>query len=89
MVIVFPYWVTIVGREPGCVFAGTPEGAKEKTMEVLGIRYNSIISVRPLPYKASPVIWEPLDGVVRPDFCYRPSQCSEAGRCTAYLSCLD
>lgn len=98
-----PYWITFDDGSKACCEGSDdydaigiaekisgkkvsiPEG---KALYSDGVAYGI---AKPLPYPASPVIWQfdhPVDGKT-PTFCHSPEKCIGQGRCQGERACND
>jgi hypothetical protein len=88
------YWLKFTDGSKGYCEGASAYDAKliaEKLTgkQVAGEKYEP--DAKPLPYPASPVIWQ-LDHPVygkTPSFCYRPDQCAGKSCCPQNYSCTE
>ena len=89
------YWLTFTDGSEACCEGETEYDAKviaehftHKT--VAGGKYDKI-AAKPIPYPASPVIWQfdhPINGKC-PTFCHSPRQCAGRGCCPQRYACTE
>lgn len=88
------YWLTFTDGSKACCQGQNPYDAKiiaEKFTgkTVAGDKFRP--DAKPLPYPASPVIWQfdhPVNGKT-PDFCCQPNRCAGLISCPLRRSCCE
>ena len=79
-----PWWVTYKDGYQGCVAFAASEGSPKEVAE--RERSGEVIDVKPLPYPASPVIYN-SSGC--PAFCFQPKLCAGKHSCPRNRACDD
>jgi hypothetical protein len=90
-----PYWLTFTDGSQGCCEGSSAYDAKviaEKLTgkTVAGGTYENI-DAKPLPYPATPLIWQhdhPVHGKC-PPFCWTPNVCKGRGSCPKSRACSE
>ena len=90
-----PWWLTFTDGSQACCEGQSAFHAKmiaEKLTgkKVAGGDYNDI-AAKPLPYPATPIIWQFDDpcGGKCPPFCYSPKECAGRGSCPKSYACSE
>ena len=82
------YWITFEDNSSGCCQGDSEYDAKKIAKH---FKKKEIKDIKPLPYPASPVIWQ-LDHPVfgkTPTFCHDPRGCSGKSSCPKSYSCTE
>lgn len=97
------YWITFDDGSSGCCEGEGPYDAIIIAQKISGKKvvlpdgkhlYSDGVAeeiAKPLPYPASPIIWQfnhPVSGLT-PPFCHSPKKCVDQGRCPQERSCCD
>lgn len=89
------YWITFTDGTQACCEGQSEYDAKKIAEKFTGKTVKGgefrDIDAKPLPYPASPLIWQfehPIHGKT-PDFCHRPKQCVGRGSCPQSYSCTE
>jgi hypothetical protein len=90
------YWIKFTDGSKACCEGETDYDARRiaekltgKTVD--GPKYEAGPNVKPLPYPASPAIWQmehPVHGKT-PKFCFAPDQCCGRTACPQNYSCTE
>lgn len=75
------YWVKFKEHKPGTIRAEDYSDAK-----VVANEYNDPISIKEIPYPASPIL---DDSITCPPFCHTPDFCSGCSSCPKNPSCSE
>jgi hypothetical protein len=91
------FWIKFTDGSEACCEGGSEYDAQMIAEKLTGKTVADKTSkweagnVKPLPYPASPVIWQldhPVDGKC-PHFCYAPKQCKGRTSCPQNYSCTE
>lgn len=86
------YWITFTDGSEGCCEGQSDYDVRRIAEHVTGKKISIPSSaVAPLPYPASPLLWQfdhPVVGKT-PPFCYEPRKCAGKSSCPQRRSCTE